>query len=201
ERITMARMTKEALIAELRARGIEFDPNAKYEDLWRLLKYEEAKVPVVSPDDRAERLSEVREPFPPELVERAKKIGMSPEMIDTYADAATLKAACDKISPQTNPDYRLQQGEAPTTVLVSAEKMPDKFEFESRLEAKFMMRNRPQFDEANLQTELRKIRRRYGNVEPVKIVKTTTFKPVKGVTEDKLAAKFLVTKFEIFMKG
>jgi hypothetical protein len=102
-------MKKEALIAELRATNLEFDENAKYEDLWKLLTAQEGQVLVVSPDDRAERLSEVREPFPPELVERAGKIGMSAEIIDTYADAATLKAACDKISPLTTeePEARL----------------------------------------------------------------------------------------------
>jgi hypothetical protein len=70
--------------------------------------------------------------------------------------------------------------------------MPDKFEFESRMEYKPMMGNRPQFDEQNLQAELRRIRRRYGNVEPVKVVKTATFTPVKGINEDRLAARTLV---------
>ena len=43
-----------------------------------------------------------------DLYERARKIGMSEEMIATYPDEASLKSACDRISPQTNPDARVK---------------------------------------------------------------------------------------------
>jgi len=133
------------------------------------------------------------------LYERARKIGMSDAMIATYTDEVALKKACDGISPRSNPDAEPKQVNIPEPVVIK-EEMPDKFEFESRLEYKSMMRNRDQFDRNNLQLELRKINRKWGEQKPVKIVKTTTFKPVKGINEDKIASKFLITRFEIFLK-
>ena len=134
------------------------------------------------------------------LYDRARKIGMSAEMIATYPDEDALKKACDGISPQTNPDARPKEGVIPPPKVY--DKMPDKFEFDSKLEAKFITQNRASFDENNLKAKLRRINRRYGAQKPVKIVKTVTFKPVKGIDEKtRLSCRFLVTHFEIFMKG
>lgn len=188
----MGRRKRQEIIDELNARGVEFDPDAMYWDLWKLLTK-----PVQSP---AEVIESASSQFPAELVERARKIGMSPEMIATFPDETSLKNGCDRISPQTNPDYRPKQGVVPKTVTMP-DIMPDKFEFESRLECKFMMRDRRQFDESNLQAELRRINRKYGAQKPVKIVKTVTFDRRRGVNDDRIAADFFVTHFEIFMKG
>lgn len=138
--------------------------------------------------------------IPTELYNRAsKKAGMSDEMIATYPDAESLKRACDKISPRTNPDARPGEGVVPPPVKYE-DNRPDVFEFDSKMEAKFISQNRAQFDENELQLKLREINRRYGPQKLVKIIKTTTFKPVKGITKDKLSAMFLVTHYEVHFK-
>jgi hypothetical protein len=68
--------------------------------------------------------------------------------------------------------------------------MPDKFAIESKMPLGTISRNREQFDEANLQTQLRFINRKYGHHQPVKVIKTVLYKPVNGM---------LITLFEIFM--
>lgn len=137
--------------------------------------------------------------FPAKLVKRAKKIGMSPEMIAVYPDAESLKRACDGISPRTNPDARVKEGKISPPVKYT-DKMPDKFEFESAMEEKFISASRAQFDENNLQLELRKINRKHGPQKPVRITKDMNCNAVKGKNKDKQMAKMLITKFVIFMK-
>lgn len=134
------------------------------------------------------------------LYKRAKeKAGMSDEMMATYPDIKSLKSACDRIHPASNPDAYPQEGEAPKPVEYE-DNMPDKFDFDSAMEAKFVSQNRAQFDETNLQAELRRLNRKYGAHEPVKIVATKTFKQVKGMNKDRVACKVLITHFEIYMK-
>lgn len=132
------------------------------------------------------------------LYKRAKKAGVTKEQMDSFPDDEARKAYLDRVSPQTNPDARPKEGTPKPAQ--QFEPMPDKFEFDSKLEAQFIMTNRIQFDENNMQAKLREINRKYGPGKPVKIVKTMTFKPVKGVTKDKLSAKFLITHFVVFMK-
>ncbi len=132
------------------------------------------------------------------LIKRAKKIGMTEEMIATYPDATALKNACDAMSPQSNPDARPSTGKATGKVVLP--QMPDKFEIDSKLEARFVTQNRARFDENNLQLELRRINRRFGPSKPVKIVKIITFEKIKGVSKDKISVQFFVTHYEIFMK-
>lgn len=138
--------------------------------------------------------------IPQTLYVRAKeKVGMTNEMMATYPDIESLKKACDRIHPKSNPDAYPKQGEAPKSVKYE-DNMPDKFEVDSMMEAKFISQNRAQFDEANLQDELRRINRKYGAHNPVKIVKTTTFNQIRGMNKDRIACKVLVTKFEIYFK-
>lgn len=135
-----------------------------------------------------------------ELYARAKnKAGMSDEMMAAYPHAESLKAACDAIHPQSNPDAFPKRGSAPLPVKYE-DNMPDKFEIDSMMEAKFISQNRVQFDENNLKAELRRINRKYGAHKPVKIVKTTTFNQVNGKNADRVACKVLVTHYEIFFK-
>lgn len=138
--------------------------------------------------------------FPPELLERAKKkVGLTDVQIATYRTPELLKKFLDGVSPKTNPDARPKISK-PAKPKQFDENRPDKFEFESRMEAKFLTMNRPQFDEATLQQELRKINRRYGAQKPVRILKDVNCKPVKGKNKDKQTANMLVTKFTVFMK-
>ncbi len=133
-----------------------------------------------------------------ELEKRAKKIGVRKEQLDSFPDDAARKAFLDKISPKTNPDARPKSSDSVKTTTVFPD-MPDKFKFVSKMEAQFVSQNRAQFDENELQAELRRIRRRYGSCDPVKIIMTKVFKPVDGVTKDKVQAKLLITGYEIFM--
>ena len=126
----------------------------------------------------------------PALIKRAKKIGLTKEQIATFTDSAALKAYLDGISPQTNPDAKRKPGTPPKPI-IHPDPMPEKFEFESRMEAKFISQSRTQFDENALQAKLREINRKYGPGKPVKVVKTVFNKPKSGM---------LTTKFEIFMK-
>lgn len=132
------------------------------------------------------------------LYKRAKKAGVTKAQMDSFPDEEARKAFLDRVSPSTNPDARPKEGTPKPAP--QFEPMPEKFEFESKLEARFITQNRAQFDENTLQTKLREINRKYGPQKPVKIIKTMTFKPVKGVTKDKLSAKFLITHFVVFMK-
>ena len=125
------------------------------------------------------------------LIKRAEEYGLSKEQIGKYPDENSLTQFLDAKCPKSNPVLRPEQIIAPDVPKIK-EEVPDKFEIESKLENKFIVRSRLHFDEDNLQAELRRINRKYGTQSPVKIVKTMTFKPDK---ENKL-----VTKFEIFIK-
>ncbi len=133
------------------------------------------------------------------LYERAKKVGVTKEQMDSFPNDKARKAYLDRVSPKTNPDARPKEALSAKPA-PQFEPMPKKFEFDSKLEAQFITQNRAQFDENTLQTKLREINRKYGPGSPIKIIKTMTFKPVKGVTKDKFSAKFLITHFEVFMK-
>jgi len=84
----MARQTKDSVIAELKIKGIEFDPQAKYDVLWDLLK---------------EKLPEPKAILPEALIERAKNIGFTDEQISTYTDPTDLEMACNRLKPQATP--------------------------------------------------------------------------------------------------
>ncbi len=136
---------------------------------------------------------------PTELYNRARKqIGISREKIASFDDAAALKAYCDKISPQTNPDGRPKRGVVPK-MEPSEEVMPDKFEIDSKMEVN-VARNRNQFDDAKLQAELMRINRTYGRQEPVRIVRDSNMKPEQGKNQHHQNTRLLVTHFTIFMK-
>lgn len=115
----MLRKTKEAVIAELKAKGIEFDENAKYNDLYKLNRFHSAKkempeksiLDVVKPVAPAEEEFAPVFPeksddilnkpiFPAALIERAKSVGFADEQIATYTDPKALEMACDRIRPQ-----------------------------------------------------------------------------------------------------
>ena len=134
--------------------------------------------------------------FPKELVNRARKIGLSTEMIETYPNAIALKAKCDSISPKTNPAARPKTVSSPGPAM-HPEQVPDKYEFTSYLEAQFFGISREQHDNQELQAALRLVNRKYGASEPVKTRKTETCKPVSVEGKD---GKYLVTEYVIFYK-
>lgn len=136
--------------------------------------------------------------FPKELYDRARKIGLAPEVIAAMPSAEALKAKCDTISPRTNPDAKPQKGEVPEPK--DNGKIPANFEFESMLEARLLSCNRQQFDEANLQAELRKMNRKYGTHKPVRILRDECSKPVRGKNKVGQNAKMYVTKFTVIYK-
>ena len=127
----------------------------------------------------------------PDLYDRArKKIGLRDDQIASYANAEALKQYCDGIHPQSNPDARIKEG-APVVHPKFADNMPDSFTLDSVQEANFVTSNREQFDQANLQSFLRNINRKYGTQKPVRIVQDTSFVVVK---------RELVTTFKIYFK-
>ncbi len=137
---------------------------------------------------------------PQALYDRAKKVvGMTDNMMVSFGTVAGLKNACARIHSKSNP-YAQPKLEVVPPAPVYEDKRPNLFEYNSKLESKFISQNRAQFDEANLQQELRRINRKYGPQKPVKIVSTMTFKPENGVNEHRLSAKFLVTHYEIYMR-
>ena len=133
------------------------------------------------------------------ILERAtKKVGLTVDRLKGFTSRQALVDALNKIHPASNPDAKSKAGKAPA--YSQHKPMEDKFEIESKMEAKFISQNRAQFDEGKLQEELRRINRVHGPGKPVKIVKTSTFKPVNGVNKKKHAVKYLVTKYTIYMK-
>jgi hypothetical protein len=174
-------MAKKDLIKKAKELGLEIPEKATVKQLKELIK-------TVAP-----------EPVDTQLIERAKKIGLSDNQIESYPDVESLKKALDGMSPKTNPDARVKPG-TPPTPKVHTEKIPDKVEIDSKFEAKFTSQSRSQFDENSLQAELRRINRKYGAHAPVKIIKTVTFKPVSGLNENKITVNFLITHFVIFFK-
>ena len=81
----MARKTKEQVILELKQRNIEFDPKAKYNALYTLLKLEEKK--------QADKL----------LHEIAKSVGFSEERIARFPTKEDLIRAVNRVKPNTIP--------------------------------------------------------------------------------------------------
>ena len=132
------------------------------------------------------------------ILDRTKKIGVAFDKLKAHASREALVEYLNKISPATNPDAKPQRSKEPA--YSQHKPMEDKFEIESKMEAKFISQNRSQFDEGKLQEELRRINRVHGPGQPVKIVKTSTFKPVNGVNKKRQAVKFLITTYEIFFK-
>jgi hypothetical protein len=152
------------------------------------------------PDAIAAALASPPAKFPENLLIRAKKkVGMSDIQIANYKTPEELKQFLDSVSPQTNPDAKAKRSKPPKQKQ-HTERMPDKFEFDSKLEVRLIGVNRTQFDENNLQLELRKINRKYGAQMPVKVVKTVNYGVVNDVNKEKQRAKMLITHFEIFMK-
>jgi hypothetical protein len=139
---------------------------------------------------------------PVSLYERACKfVGLDDSRIAVFEDATALKKYCDKRHPASNPDAKPNQPDLPSPPPKVAETVPDKIEFDSKLEAKFIMQDRLSFDEENLKAKLREVNRRFGKtIEPVKVVKTVTFDQQPGKTKQGLAAKFLVTQFVVYYK-
>lgn len=126
-----------------------------------------------------------------DLYERcSKKIGMTYEQIAAHPDAESLLQYANGIHPASNVDARIKEGVPPEQKKFE-ENMPDSFTLESVLEAKFVKTNRDHFDRGNLQTFLRRINRRYGPFEPVRIVTDTSFIVKK---------RELVTKYVIYYK-
>lgn len=125
------------------------------------------------------------------LYDRCRKvIGLTDVQISAHPDAESLKQYANGIHPKSNPDARVKEGVRPEPPKF-AENMPDKFELESVLEAKFIKSNRDHFDRSNLQGLLRRINRKYGNHDPVRIVTDQSCKVVK---------RELITKFTIIYK-
>lgn len=119
-----------------------------------------------------------------------KEIGMSDAQIASYSSADALLQAANGMHPKSNIDARVSEGKPPEPVKFE-ENMPDTYVLESVLEAKFIKTNRDHFDRGNLQACLRRINRRYGPQEPVRIVQDRSFVVVK---------RELVTKYTIYFK-
>jgi len=136
----------------------------------------------------------------PKVIARAKKIGMRDDRIALFQNTESLVEYLNGISPQSDPDAKVKAG-----VLPPAKKydkgMPNKFEIESKLETSQLSRNRAQFDESNLQAELRRINRKYGAHKLDKVVRTVMYKAVHVKNKLKQTVKVLVTKFEIYFEG
>jgi len=110
----MGRKPKAEVIAELIAKGIEFDENARYVELYRLLKVVKQNDDISggNPSDLYidGTTGQIKSPpeVPPDglpiaLIERAKKVGFTDEQIATYTDSERLEMACNRIKPQTTP--------------------------------------------------------------------------------------------------
>ena len=221
----MARPKKDKVIAELRKLGLPVDPEAKYNDLCRMLKEATTGPPlVIAPHEgtggglqfsgtdeprngwqscgingmRHYRDGKVTLQISRELYDRARKqVGLSDELIARYTDGTKFKQYLNGISPKTNPDLRVKAVKIPKPVQLE-DNMPDKFEFESKLEVKFLGQNRAQFDEQKLQEKLRAINRKYGAQKPVRIIKDMDCIPVDGFNKLKQNAKLLITKIVIY---
>ncbi len=207
----MARPTKDKVIAELKALGVSIAPDAKYNDLCRILKEhvllkQSATESTISDGWHSSGINGMRHyregkvtlQISRELYDRARKqVGLSDELIARYTDGTKFKQYLNGISPKTNPDLRVKAVKIPKPVQLE-DNMPDKFEFESKLEVKFLGQNRAQFDEQKLQEKLRAINRKYGAQKPVRIIKEMDCIPVDGFNKLKQNAKLLITKIVIY---
>lgn len=192
----MKMMKKSVLIEALRVMdGVTFDENAGYPVLYKLWK-ENQEVPTSDAEKRFDFIKVQH----PDLYERARhKVHLSDSQIAIYPDVESLKAFCDRVHPASNPDALPKQGVRPKPV-VYEKGMPDKIEFESKFERKPFATNRSQFDEQTLQTELRKINRKYDIHDPVRVTFDRSYDPVKGMTKDNRSVKFLITKIVVYFK-
>jgi len=119
-----------------------------------------------------------------------KQIGLTDVQIAAHPDAESLLQYANGIHPKSNVDARIKEG-VPPEPMKFEDNMPDSFTLESVLEAKFVKTNRDNYDRGNLQAFLRRINRRYGPAEPVRIVQDRSFK-VKN--------RELITKYTIYYK-
>lgn len=148
----------------------------------------------------AKKKTKKKDKFSDKLLKRAKGI-IPPTRIELYADEESLKAACDRLSPQTNPDHKVQAAPEPEVPTQPSNEVPDEIEFESKLQCSFFMQNRAMFDENNLQSELRRINRKYGHQQPIEIKMSRRFEQVKGKDKQRRDCKVFVTNYIIVMKG
>ena len=132
----------------------------------------------------------------PKLIKRAKNIGMGPQQIASFKTDKDLKAKCDRISPNTDPDRKVKKGVIKPGTHVKVD-IPDVFELDSSMEFS-RYTNRTHFDECSLQAELRRVNGVYGTHIPVRIVKDQSNKPVQGKNKLGQNAKMLVTHFTIY---
>lgn len=136
---------------------------------------------------------------PKALRERArKKVGLDDSRIVAFPTAAALKKFCDKSHPASNPDAMPKVAEIPPPT--AKEEPPDKIEFDSKLEAQFVTRNRASFDNNTLQAEMRKVNRKYGTQKPVRITADQACKPVTGKDERGITVKYLITHYVVYYK-
>ncbi len=136
--------------------------------------------------------------FPTDLYKRARRAGMGEEQIASFATAEDLKAKCDRISPNTNPDSKVKKGVVKKGTHVKVD-MADVFEVDSSMEAS-KYASRMHFDNGNLQAELRRVNRIYGTHIPVRILMDQSNKPVQGKNKLGQNAKMMVTHFTIYYK-
>ena len=141
--------------------------------------------------DKARREAELIREFGEELYNRCRKeIGLTNVQIAAHPDAESLLQYANGIHPKSNVDARIKEG-VPPEPMKFEDNMPDSFTLESVLEAKFVKSNRDNYDRGNLQAFLRRINRRYGPFEPVRIVQDRSFKVMK---------RELITKYVIYYK-
>lgn len=64
---------------------------------------EKPRKPLEIQEVTAEKEKDTPTALPPELIERAKKVGFTDEQIASYTDPEALEMACNRIKPQTTP--------------------------------------------------------------------------------------------------
>ena len=137
----------------------------------------------------------------PDLYKRArKKIGLDDSQIVAFPNVAALKKFCDKAHPASNPDARPKAAVIPPPEPKPVDGPPDKIEFDSKLEAQFVTRNRASFDNNTLQAEMRKVNRKYGTQKPVRITTDQAQEPVDGKDERSISVKYLITHYVVYYK-
>lgn len=181
-------MTKDKVIEALTALDIKFDPDAKYNVLRKVLK-----------DATPATAKTLFQTVGKEIKKRCKKIGFVKEQVNTFADEAALVAHLNGISPNTNPDSKVQAGVKPEPAKCS-DGAPEKIEFDSKMEARFMHQDRRHFDNGKLQAKLRLINRIHGTQKPVRIVTDVGCNPVQDKNDKGQTAKMLITKFTVYYK-
>jgi len=102
------------------------------------------------------------------LFERAKKIGLTQEQMDSYGTPENLKAFLDSISPRTNPDARIKQGEVKEPVKREPEKMPS----EIALDREELAR-----ETNSIQGLVRKLNIKFNTPKITKVVKVVEYDP------------------------